>query len=34
MCLLRDRPASMGLPTVGEWRNDIAEKNMKVTAWA
>ncbi|SUB22867.1 regulatory protein UhpC [Pasteurella bettyae] len=24
--LLRDRPASMGLPTVGEWRNDIAEK--------
>ena len=28
--LLRDRPTSMGLPTVGEWRNDIAEKNMKV----
>ena len=24
--LLRDRPTSMGLPTVGEWRNDIAEK--------
>ncbi|EFD1644316.1 MFS transporter, partial [Escherichia coli] len=25
--LLRDRPRSMGLPTVGEWRNDIAEIN-------
>lgn len=23
--LLRDRPSSMGLPTVGEWRNDEAE---------
>ncbi|MDC9037922.1 hypothetical protein [Escherichia coli] len=25
--LLRDRPRSMGLPTVGEWRNDVAEIN-------
>ena len=24
--LLRDRPSSMGLPTVGEWRNDPVEK--------
>ena len=27
LCItLRDRPRSMGLPTVGEWRNDEAEK--------
>ncbi|SUT88171.1 regulatory protein UhpC [Actinobacillus ureae] len=36
--LLRDRPASMGLPTVGEWRNDIAEQKhesdgLGLTTW-
>ncbi|MDG6897669.1 regulatory protein UhpC [Actinobacillus delphinicola] len=39
LCLgLRDRPTSMGLPTVGQWRNDEAEKKHEsegigLSAW-